>query len=42
MRQCRWHSDTDPRIETRIALSQPTKDFYAQIKKSLHPSKVSN
>jgi hypothetical protein len=42
MRRCRWHSDTDPRIETRITPSQPTKDFYAQMKISLHPSKVQN
>jgi hypothetical protein len=42
MHRCRWHSNTDPSIEMSIVPSQPTKDFYAQMKKSLHPSKVSN
>jgi hypothetical protein len=42
MRQCRWHSNTDLGNEMRIAPSQPTKDFYAQMKKSLQPSKVWN
>jgi hypothetical protein len=42
MHRCQWHSDTDPRIETCIAPSEPTKHFYAKMKISLHPSKVQN
>jgi hypothetical protein len=40
MRQCQWHSDTDLGNEMRIAPSQSIKDFYAQMKNSLQPSKV--
>jgi hypothetical protein len=40
MRRCQWHSDKDPRIKMRITPCVPTKDFYAQMKKTLHPSKV--
>jgi hypothetical protein len=42
MHWCQWHSDTNPGIETCIATNQSPKDFYAQMKISLHPSKVQN
>jgi hypothetical protein len=42
MHQCWWRFNTDPEIEIRIAPSQSTKYFYAQMKKSLHPSKFWN